>query len=182
MGLYRADLLQQRQFRRGNRVIFNDEYHDIDALQSRINAGREKHGFYRIYCLSRFCNDCSLLFAANRKDTAEANPEQFYQNSINAFENFCCYLIDKTLPMFIENLPILQNTRFATDKRYRNTVIKNRNDPPKEKLSTGEIDTLYWAAQGKTSEETAILLDLSKHSLDTYRKCAIAKLNATNII
>mgnify|MGYP001253425383 CR=1 FL=1 len=83
--------------------------------------------------------------------------------------------------MFLENLPTLKNTRFATDERYREVIIKNRNDPPKEKLTTGEVDFLYWAAQGKTSEETGIILGLTKNSLDTYRKRAIAKLNAANI-
>jgi DNA-binding CsgD family transcriptional regulator len=180
-GLYRGDILQQRQFRQGNRVIFTDEYKEADHMQSRIAELMTKNDFYRIYCISRFCSDCSLLFATNRKGGQESNPQQFYKETIDEFEDFCCYLTTKTLPMFYENLPTLKNTRFASDERYRELVIKNRNDPPTEKLTTGEIDVLYWAAQGKTSEETGMLLGLTKNSLDTYRKRAIAKLNAANI-
>lgn len=49
------------------------------------------------------------------------------------------------------------------------------------KLYPSEIETLYWAARGKTSEETAIILKLSPNTITSYRKQAIQKLNASNI-
>jgi LuxR family quorum sensing-dependent transcriptional regulator len=44
-----------------------------------------------------------------------------------------------------------------------------------------EIEALYWAARGKTSQETAIILNLKENTIATYRKEAIKKLNASNI-
>lgn len=181
-GLSRADILQSRQFRRGNRVIYTEEYAKIDPLQSEITRRRAtKFNFHRIYCLSRFSSDCSLLFASNRNNSPEPDPITFYKKSIEAFEKFCCYFMDNTINIFIEALPSLKKTRFATDQHYRHVVITSRDDPPVEQLTAGESEVLYWAARGKTSEDTAILLGLTKYTLDTYRKRAIAKLNATNI-
>ncbi len=58
--------------------------------------------------------------------------------------------------------------------------IKTQN-PHKNDLYPCEIETLYWAARGKTTEETAMILNLSGHTIATYRKLAIQKLNASNI-
>ena len=85
------------------------------------------------------------------------------------------------MDIYIEYLPALAKSRFANDQRYRHLVLKSRSDPPEVKLTNSEIDVLYWAAQGKTSEETAMILGLTKHTLNTYRKRAIEKLNASNI-
>lgn len=48
-------------------------------------------------------------------------------------------------------------------------------------LFPSEIDTLYWAARGKTADETALITQLSRHTITTYRQQAIAKLGASNI-
>jgi LuxR family transcriptional regulator, quorum-sensing system regulator BjaR1 len=78
-------------------------------------------------------------------------------------------------------LPVLDKTRFATDQSFRHMVIKNRCSPPKEELSNGEKEVLYWAGHGKTSEESGMLMKLTKSTVETYRKHAIAKLAASNI-
>ncbi|HEV2614170.1 MAG TPA: helix-turn-helix transcriptional regulator [Gammaproteobacteria bacterium] len=49
------------------------------------------------------------------------------------------------------------------------------------RLAKKEISCLYWAAQGKSSEETAILLHLSKNTVETYRKRIKTKLNCRNM-
>jgi len=47
-------------------------------------------------------------------------------------------------------------------------------------LSPRELDCLYWAARGKTSAETAELLDLRTETVRKYLKNAAMKLNANN--
>ena len=51
----------------------------------------------------------------------------------------------------------------------------------KPKLYPFEIEVLYWAAEGKTSDETAIILGLSAHTFNAHRREAIRKLHANNI-
>jgi hypothetical protein len=60
-----------------------------------------RHGFSRIYCLSRFCSDCSLLLAANNKGEPLSNPKAVYQNTVGEFENFCCEFIDEMLDVYV---------------------------------------------------------------------------------
>jgi DNA-binding CsgD family transcriptional regulator len=49
------------------------------------------------------------------------------------------------------------------------------------KLSMRESEVLYWAARGKTMGETAVILSLSEHSIHSYVRQALQKLNAVNV-
>jgi DNA-binding CsgD family transcriptional regulator len=49
------------------------------------------------------------------------------------------------------------------------------------KLSDKEIACLYWAAQGKSSAQTAKIMKMSKATVELYRKNIKKKLNCTNI-
>lgn len=51
---------------------------------------------------------------------------------------------------------------------------------PAERLSRREIECLRWSAAGKSSEEIAIILDLSSHTVDSYLKSAMRKLDSVN--
>ncbi|KQW29198.1 LuxR family transcriptional regulator [Rhizobium sp. Root274] len=51
---------------------------------------------------------------------------------------------------------------------------------PKEKLSAREIECLRWSAAGKSSDEIAIILDISTHTVVSYLKSAMRKLEAVN--
>jgi DNA-binding CsgD family transcriptional regulator len=57
-----------------------------------------------------------------------------------------------------------------------------RSEPSRKRplLSQREIECLRWAAAGKSSEETAIILALSGSTINTYLKSAMRKLNACN--
>ena len=52
----------------------------------------------------------------------------------------------------------------------------------KSKLYACEIEVLYWTAQGKTSYETSLILGLTQHTVNSYRKNAIFKLEANNVV
>ncbi|PYB73209.1 response regulator transcription factor [Rhizobium wuzhouense] len=51
---------------------------------------------------------------------------------------------------------------------------------PREKLSAREIECLRWSAAGKSSDEIAIILDISSHTVVSYLKSAMRKLEAVN--
>jgi len=50
----------------------------------------------------------------------------------------------------------------------------------KRPLSPRELDSLYWAAKGKSAVETADILGLKPETVRQYLKTAIAKLHANN--
>jgi DNA-binding CsgD family transcriptional regulator len=51
---------------------------------------------------------------------------------------------------------------------------------PREKLTAREIECLRWSAAGKSSEEIAIILSISSHTVISYLKSAMRKLEAVN--
>lgn len=53
-------------------------------------------------------------------------------------------------------------------------------DGPSESLSRREIECLRWSAAGKSSEEIAIILELSAHTVAGYLKSAMRKLDSVN--
>jgi DNA-binding CsgD family transcriptional regulator len=53
-------------------------------------------------------------------------------------------------------------------------------DEPAERLSNREIECLRWSAAGKSSEEIAIILGLSAHTVASYLRSAMRKLNSVN--
>jgi len=53
-------------------------------------------------------------------------------------------------------------------------------EEPVERLSNREIECLRWSAAGKSSEEIAIILGLSAHTVASYLKSAMRKLNSVN--
>jgi len=57
---------------------------------------------------------------------------------------------------------------------------QNPVEQPAESLSSREIECLRWSAAGKSSEEIAIILDLSAHTVVGYLKSAMRKLNSVN--
>jgi DNA-binding CsgD family transcriptional regulator len=57
---------------------------------------------------------------------------------------------------------------------------RDDGDRPAERLSKREIECLRWSAAGKSSEEIAIILDLSSHTVASYLKSAMRKLDSVN--
>lgn len=53
-------------------------------------------------------------------------------------------------------------------------------DGPRERLSMREVECLRWSAAGKSSEEIAIILDISAHTVASYLKSAMRKLESVN--
>ncbi|WP_028747648.1 helix-turn-helix transcriptional regulator [Rhizobium mesoamericanum] len=53
-------------------------------------------------------------------------------------------------------------------------------EQPTESLSSREVECLRWSAAGKSSEEIAIILDLSAHTVVGYLKSAMRKLDSVN--
>ncbi|KQV83759.1 LuxR C-terminal-related transcriptional regulator [Rhizobium sp. Root1220] len=56
----------------------------------------------------------------------------------------------------------------------------NPVEQPSEALSSREIECLRWSAAGKSSDEIAIILDLSPHTVAGYLKSAMRKLDSVN--
>ncbi|WP_108651786.1 helix-turn-helix transcriptional regulator [Dongshaea marina] len=179
-GLYRADILTQGAFLGKNRVIFPEEYVHLDELEKSYFQHLLSYGLHRCYSLARSCSDCHILVHCY-SDESPTNPFQFYERTVSPLEQFTAQFIDRTMELYCEELPQLSYSRFSQDEKYRQHVLTRRSDLPETQFSRSELQVLYWSAQGKTAEEIAFVLDISHHTVKTYRHRLIKKLNATNM-
>ena len=58
-------------------------------------------------------------------------------------------------------------------------IVKQIKQNPR--LSEREFLCLYWSARGKTSQETASLLNITESTVNSYKKSILRKLNCNNI-
>lgn len=55
-----------------------------------------------------------------------------------------------------------------------------QQEGPRDRLSARELECLRWTAAGKSSEEIGIILNISSHTVVSYLKSAMRKLDAVN--
>ncbi len=67
------------------------------------------------------------------------------------------------------------------NKIQRGTVDENTQSLPLADLSPREVQVLRLVAEGKTSKEIAVMLDLSVQTIRSYRKAMMKKLNVNNV-
>ena len=60
------------------------------------------------------------------------------------------------------------------------TVAASMQQGPQEGLTAREIECLRWSAAGKSSDEIGIILAISSHTVISYLKSAMRKLDAVN--
>lgn len=153
-------------------------------LQKQIEDFCNKLGVYRVYSLVRRYIDCMLVVTIgsdlrfNTKDEIKA----FYDKTIDKVEEFSLYYFDNLIDIYIKALPELKYSRFASESNFRNQVLRNRTQRHFVKLTDAHGKVLYWSRQGKSSDEIAIILDISPYTVKDHRKSILEKLNATNMV
>lgn len=140
----------------------------------------EKFSMYRTYYITRKTPECRFVFGALH-DHPVCNPHDLYRSSISSFEDFCIEFLDKNIAIIKLYNPKYAHSIILNDKYYRKSVIKNLSCH-KQPLTKREIECLYWAANGKSSEETATILKIKPATVDEYRKQIKKKLNCNNLV
>lgn len=179
--LQRGHLLLDYRYINSNRVIFPEEFTEVDKIQSEIDRILKADKIYRGYCIVRSCQDCSVLITCNT--TMESiNHRAFYESTIDQLENSVNEFLDKAISIYSELLPAFSNSKFATHIDYRHQIIKTRDAANSDiHLGDSELGVLYWSAQGKSASEIASITGLTKNTVDTYRQRLTEKLKAENI-
>lgn len=80
---------------------------------------------------------------------------------------------------FATILPLNAVLPFIHGAITRLTTFKQAEDS-RRPLSERELECLLWSAEGKTTEETALILDISTPTVAFHLKNAIQKLNVSN--
>ncbi len=67
------------------------------------------------------------------------------------------------------------------ERIQKGTVDESTQSQPLADLSPREVQVLRLVAEGKTSKEIAVMLDLSVQTIRSYRKAMMKKLNVNNV-
>lgn len=160
-------------------LFINDNYYLCNEKLGAEPAFKEileaKFNMYRTFYTVRKCPECRFVFGALH-DHQVLDPAMVYKSAINKFEDFCVDFIDKTIDLIKLHNPEYNRSIVLNDKSYRKSVIKMKL-LPKQQLTEREVECLYWAAHGKSSDETATILKIKKYTVEEYRKNIKQKLN-----
>jgi DNA-binding CsgD family transcriptional regulator len=142
-----------------------------ETLESKFNM-------HRTFYAMRESPECRFIFGALHNYRV-INPKNIYESSIDKFEDFCISFLDQTINLIKFHNPHYSRSIILNDKLYRKSIIK-RNYTTEQQLTERETG-LYWAAHGKSSAETAIILSIKKSTVDEFRKNIKEKLNCSSI-
>lgn len=78
------------------------------------------------------------------------------------------------------NTGLLPRARLLCSYLVSDLPSRRRRRAPADPLSDRERECLYWVAEGKTTDEVALILGVSSNTVNTYIAHAIQKLSATN--
>lgn len=138
-----------------------------------------KFNMHRTFYITRQCPECRFVFGALHGDRVN-NSIHLYKTVLDKFENFCIDFLDKTIDIIKLYNPNYNRSIILNDKSYRKSIIK-RNYTHEKQLTEREVECLFWAANGKSSDETAIILNIKKFTVEEYRKNIKRKLSCTSI-
>ncbi|KPF46412.1 LuxR family transcriptional regulator [Rhizobium sp. AAP43] len=128
------------------------------------------------------------LFGSANAETRGQLLSLFIENGIA--ESFGLLLRDRHLTQYIlllsgrvtaparDDIALLQLSAMELIEARAELLVPQLG--PKEKLSARELECLRWSAAGKSSDEIAIILDISSHTVISYLKSAMRKLEAVN--
>jgi DNA-binding CsgD family transcriptional regulator len=150
----------------------------VDYILNEIMEN--KFSMHRTFYITRNSSECRLVFGAMH-DNYVNNAHLLYKDNIHKFESFCIDFFDKMIPIIKFHNPNYNRSIILNDKYYRKSVIKNLNTN-EYKLTEREVECLYWAANGKSSHETAVILKIKPSTVEEYRKKIKKKLNCNNLV
>ncbi|MGQ3890133.1 helix-turn-helix transcriptional regulator [Legionella sp. CNM-1927-20] len=180
---YYGESFYKEDYSYSDKIITGNDFYICDKTNSvSLSLKREleeRFSIYRGYYTVRRCPECIFIFGAIRNKIIN-DYEVFYKNTLSNFNEFCLYFVDEFEDLIKFNHPAYENSLILNDKYYRKNVILNRLNNINS-LTQREIDILFWAANGKTSSETALILNISQATVNDYRKSSIKKLNCSNI-
>ena len=182
-------------FPRGDSTSFIENRIASNWPQGLVNIYEEADQFYCSQIVGAMKRSIMPVFCdAGPFGSAAANQENRRLNAVfqmHGLQNtFGFSLHDADLKQYIfafsGNRPALSREQelellyAAMEALDRFSSESRTEEGPSESLTRREIECLRWSAAGKSSDEIAIILDLSSHTVVGYLKSAMRKLDSVN--
>lgn len=182
-------------FPRGDRTAFLGNCIASNWPQELVDFYEDCDVFYHSNLVARLKRTIMPVFSAEGTfASSAANRENRRLNAL-----FCEHGLDNTFAFALHDADLRQYIFAYSGRRgmppraqemeifYRSMETldgfsqqSDEKDGPSESLSRREVECLRWSAAGKSSEEIAIILELSAHTVAGYLKSAMRKLDSVN--
>jgi len=179
-GYYLGEYMLNPYYYRKYKNYFHNDI-EMDKLHQNLYDIRASHAYFQCYVLFRQCLDCTVIAACNSDHRIKRHIE-FYQRTVDQFELLIHDFISQTINVYLQYLPELEHSIFASNNHFRRQIILSSKPDAITKLSAREHSVLYWTNQGETANQIAARLSISVHTLNTYKQRIIKKLNASNVV
>jgi len=175
---YYAEALYKEDYHCADGLMLPGNYYICDEVNCSSQRFKEtlesRFGVYRTYYIERVCGECKFVFGAVT-DVKPNDPLLHYRDSIKPFEHFAYQFVLGMKKLIVRHNPQYSSAMVFNDDQYLQSVIYNKP------LSAREKECLYWAARGKSVEETSLILNISIETVKSHRKNTIKKLHVTNV-
>ena len=99
-----------------------------------------------------------VIFGLNANQVG-SNPSLPRDEELN---HYVIDFFDQIIPIYAQEKPQLRYSRFFMDRQFRQKFIKGELEESDVRLKDRELQCLYWARMGKTAEEIALILGISR--------------------
>lgn len=175
-GYFRQDYSTQEE------LISDRSYYICDETPSVSNEFAQilenKFSIYRTFNTIRHSQECSFVFGGAKKSKVD-NPHKFYTQSKQDFDQFCTHFISNANLLIKQYNPEYKHSLILNDEIYLKKIVQQKQNP--KSLTEREKECLIWAAEGKTAEETGMILNISKETIQKHRRSIIQKLDCPNL-
>lgn len=181
--LYLHSSFLNRDLKNSPRLLFSD---NLNASKTIVESAIS-FGISKTMMLLRPSEQCTEVFFFGTPQSSSLVFEN-YVNNLNFFDNFIYYFKEKAAkiidsskklklftpnsttpdPNYIDPLPELEVNKYHLPAEFGGKYISKR-----------ELECIYWLAQGKSMEEAACILGLSKRTVEQHFVNVKKKLNCT---
>lgn len=161
--------------------LFKDNYYlcqshlGISEQYQKILA--DKHQVHRAY-YQIFPNEDFDIVLGAASSTPIENLNQIYSKTKNDFNQFIISFVQANLNIFKKHNPELKLSPFFNQHDIRKLFAHTQRT---NKLAPREITCLQLTAKGFTADKISKILNISKYTVDQYKKNILTKLNAANM-
>ena len=181
MGMARGDADHDRAlYHRKEFFIQRDISYDETQIPI-IKILESRYKLFTTFAMIRQCPECDFIIEAYN-NTKIDEPEKFYHQVRNNFENFICYFIDAMQPEIITALPDQAWLSILNDHEFRRKIITRQvSIEHSTNLTPREFQCLRLISEGLNNKEIAERLFLSPETINTHAKSIRQKLDCKNI-
>ncbi|KTD02118.1 lipolytic enzyme / transcription regulator protein [Legionella geestiana] len=179
-GYQRADIDHAIDIYDGKEYFIQDKIPRDETQLAILEVMRSRYKLYTAFAMVRQCYECDVIIEAYQNMPVQ-NHDEYYSRNYQNFEKFIIAFLDQMIPELTDTLTEYAHLDFFKDKKFRASVISNRQNKILPVLTPRELQCLYLVSQGANPKSIAEQLFLSPDTVTTHIKAIRKKLKCNTI-